>query len=205
MTPDEAIKRAERGELLPVWLLSGEERLMRDLALVAITKAALAGAAIADFNLDKFSAGDTPIDKILAATRTVPMMAKRRVVIIRGLERWDSASGDTGEEDTGKALPPLDRLAEYAKAPVDSTCMILVAQKIDGRRKLVALAKKSGFLVDCAPVDSRQIPGWIRAMNLYASFWNIRLLKKPRANSVFYKRSAARFLRVKSPIIIYPT
>jgi len=163
MTPDEAIKRAERGELLPVWLLSGEERLMRDLALAAITKAALAGAAIADFNLDKFSAGDTPIDKILGATRTVPMMAKRRVVIIRGLERWDSASGDTGEEDTGKALPPLDRLAEYAKAPVDSTCMILVAQKIDGRRKLVALAKKSGFLVDCAPVDSRQIPGWIRA------------------------------------------
>jgi len=164
MTPDEAIKRAERGELLPVWLLSGEERLLRDQALAAITKAALDGAAIPDFNLDKFSAGDTPVDKILGATRTVPMMAKRRVIIVRGLERWDSASsGEGGEEDTGKALPPLDRLAEYAKAPVDSTCMVLVAQKLDGRRKLVALAKKSGFLVDCATVDSHKLPGWIRA------------------------------------------
>lgn len=164
MTPDDAIQRAERGELLPVWLLSGEERLLRDQAVAALVKAALEGAAIADFNLDKFSAGDTPIDKILGSTRTVPMMAKRRVILVRGLERWDSGGGgDDAEEDTGKALPPLDRLAEYAKAPVDTTCLILVAQKLDGRRKLVALAKKSGFLVDCAPVDGQKLPGWIRA------------------------------------------
>ena len=44
MTPAEAIKRAEGGDLLPVWLLSGEERLLRDQALAAITKAALDGA-----------------------------------------------------------------------------------------------------------------------------------------------------------------
>jgi DNA polymerase-3 subunit delta len=162
MTPDEAIKRAERGDLLPVWLLAGEERLLRDQALSALTKAALAGG-LAELNLDKFTAGETPIDKVLGATRTVPMMAKKRVVLVRGLERWDSnASEDGAEADDGKALPPLDRLAEYAKAPIDTTCMILVAQKLDGRRKLVTLAKKAGFLVDCAPVDGRQLPGWIK-------------------------------------------
>src|SRR5262245_35150169 len=162
MTPDEAIKRAERGDLLPVWLLAGEERLLRDQALAAITKAALAGG-LAELNLDKFTAGEASVDKVLGATRTVPMMAKKRVVVVRGLERWDAGSeGATDEDDGGKALPPLDRLAEYAKAPVDTTCMILVAQKLDGRRKLVALAKKAGFLVDCASVDSRQLPGWIK-------------------------------------------
>jgi DNA polymerase-3 subunit delta len=162
MTPDEAIRRAEKGDLLPVWLLSGEERLLRDQALAAITKAALAGG-LAELNLDKFTAGETPIDKILAATRTVPMMARKRVVLVRGLERWDASTSESAnEDDDGKAMPPLDRLAEYAKAPIDTTCMILVAQKLDGRRKLVALAKKAGFLVDCASVDSRQLPGWIR-------------------------------------------
>jgi DNA polymerase-3 subunit delta len=161
MTPDEAIARAARGELLPVWLLTGEERLLRDQALAAITKAALAGG-LAELNLDKFTAGETPVDKILAATRTVPMMAKRRVVLVRGLERWDASAGEAGEAGDVKVLPPLDRLAEYAKAPVDTTCMILVAQKLDGRRKLVSLAKKSGFLVDCALVDGRQLPGWIK-------------------------------------------
>ena len=162
MTPDEAIKRAERGDLLPVWLLMGEERLLRDQALAAITKAALAGG-LAELNLDKFTAGETPVDKVLAATRTVPMMAKKRVVLVRGLERWDSSASEASEEDGDvKALPPLDRLAEYAKAPIDTTCVILVAQKLDGRRKLVTLAKKAGFLVDCATVDRRQLPGWIK-------------------------------------------
>jgi DNA polymerase-3 subunit delta len=165
MTPGEAIERAEQGDLLPVWLISGEERLLRDQAIAAITKAALAGG-VADFNLDKYTAGEASVDAILAATRTVPMMAKRRVVLVRGLERWDSAAGgeaatDASQEDI-RALPPLDRLTEYAKAAVDTTVMILVAQKLDGRRKLVALAKKSGFLVDCATVDSKKLPGWIR-------------------------------------------
>jgi DNA polymerase III subunit delta len=127
MTPEEAIKKAEHGDLLPVWLVVG--------------------------------------DKVLGATRTVPMMAKKRVVYVRGLERWDtnSAAADSGDAPTAKTLPPLDRLAEYAKAPVDSTTLILVAQKLDGRRKLVALAKKQGFVVDCAQVDRQKLPGWIRA------------------------------------------
>jgi DNA polymerase-3 subunit delta len=154
MTPDEAIKRAEKGELLPVYLLTGEERLLRDQALAAIVRNALAGG-LSEFNLDKFTAGETPVDKVLSATRTVPMMAKKRVVVVRGLERWDSESG--GDD------PPLDKIAEYAKEPVDSTCFILVAEKIDGRRKLMTLAKKAGFVVDCATVDGRQLPGWIKA------------------------------------------
>lgn len=154
MTPDEAIKRADKGDLLPVYLLTGEERLLRDQAVATILKNALAGG-LAEFNLDKFTAGETPVDKILSATRTVPMMAKKRVVMVRGLERWDS---ETGSDD-----PPLDKIAEYAKEPIDSTCLVLVAEKIDGRRKLMTLAKKAGFLVDCATVDARQLPGWIKA------------------------------------------
>lgn len=166
MTPDEAVKRAERGDLLPVWLLTGEERLLRDQAQNAIIKAALSGG-LAELNLDKFTAGEASVDKVLAATRTVPMMAKRRVVVVRGLERWDNANsgdggGDDGEADI-KALPPLDRLAEYAKAPIDTTVVVLVAEKLDGRRKLVSAAKKGGFAVDCAVVDGRALPGWIAA------------------------------------------
>ena len=161
MTPEEAIKKAEQGDLLPVWLVVGEERMLKDAVIAAITKAALAGG-LPDFNHDKFTAGETDVDKIIGATRTVPMMAKKRVVFVRGLERWDTAAASDSGDDGGKALPPLDRLAEYAKAPIDSTTLILVAQKLDGRRKIVALAKKQGFVVDCAQIEGRQLPGWIR-------------------------------------------
>ncbi len=165
MTPDQAIKKAEAGDLLPVWLVVGEERMLRDQVIAAITKAALAGG-LPDFNHDKFTAGESDVEKVLGATRTVPMMAKKRVVFVRGLERWDTARGDGGGEDdasSNKTVPPLDRIAEYAKAPIDSTTLLLVAQKIDGRRKLMTFAKKQGFVVDCAQIEARQLPGWIRA------------------------------------------
>ncbi len=165
MTPDEAIQKANAGDLLPVWLVLGEERILRDQVVAAITKAALAGG-LADFNYDKFTAGEADVEKILGATRTVPMMAKKRVVQLRGIERWDTtaaAAADGGDGSSSKALPPLDRLAEYAKAPVDSTTLIVLADALDGRRKLVALAKKQGFLVSCAQIEGRQLPGWIRA------------------------------------------
>jgi DNA polymerase III subunit delta len=163
MTPEEAIKRAEKGDLLPVWLLVGEERLLRDQALDAIVKASLAGG-LPEFNTDRFTAGEADVEKMLGATRTVPMMAKRRVVVVRGLERWDGSSSEATTDDgpSGRALPPLDRIAEYAKAPIDSTCLILVANKLDGRRKLVTMAKKDKFIVDCAVLDARALPGWIR-------------------------------------------
>ena len=88
MTPEAAIKKAEQGDLLPVWLVVGEERMLRDQVIAAITKAALAGG-LPDFNHDKFTAGESDVEKVLGATRTVPMMAKKRVVFVRGLERWD--------------------------------------------------------------------------------------------------------------------
>ena len=151
MTPAEATARAERGELLPVFLFLGEERLLRDQAVAAVSKAAL-GGGIADFNVDKFTAGEVDVERVLAATRTVPMMASKRLVLVRSLERWDGA----GESEA------LDRLAEYAKEPIDSTCLVLVAGKIDGRRKLISSAKKAGIIVDCAPLDGRALPPWLK-------------------------------------------
>jgi DNA polymerase-3 subunit delta len=166
MTPSEAIAQARRGTLLPVYVLVGEERFLRDQVVQEIRAAAL-GSGIAAFNEDRLQAGEVDPDKVIAAARTVPMMAPKRFVLVRGVERWDSArdTGDDGAEasDSGSkgATSPLDKLAAYAAAPIDSTCVVLVAEKIDGRRKLVALAKRQGFLVSCETLDERSLVGWI--------------------------------------------
>ena len=150
MTPNEAIDRARAGKLRPVYLVTGEERLVRDEVVAEVRKAALAGGLPA-FNEDKFTAGESDVDAVVSAARTVPMMAKRRFVFVRGGERWDANEGSAA----------FDRLAEYAAAPVESTCMVVVASKLDGRRKLVQVARKQGFLVSCDPVDDRTLPLWI--------------------------------------------
>jgi DNA polymerase-3 subunit delta len=165
MTPAEAVAQAKKGALLPVYVLVGEERFLRD-RVVAELRAAALGGGVPAFNEDKFQAGEADAERVVAAARTVPMMAPKRFVLVRGIERWDSArdaeAGD-GDEDEGPrgGMTPLDRLAAYAAAPVDSTCVVLVGEKVDGRRKLMAAARKQGFLVACEPLDARALPAWI--------------------------------------------
>lgn len=155
MTPQAATDEARAGKLRPVYVVLGEERLLRE-RVVSELRAASLGTGIAAFNEDKFTAGETDVDTVLSAVRTVPMMAPRRFVLVRSAERWDG--GGDEEKSTTSAL---DKVAEYLKVAVDSTCLVIVAQKLDGRRKLAQVAKKQGIVVHCDPLDARTLPGWI--------------------------------------------
>jgi len=156
-SPQSIEKQAKSGKLSPVYLFVGDERLLRDRAIDAVRAAAL-GSGVAAFNEDKMTAGETTVDRIVSAARTVPMMAPKRFVFVRSLERWDKAKSDDDESEDAPSDggTPLDDLYEYAKAPVDSTCLVLVATKLDGRRRLVALARKQGFLVECNPLEPNE-------------------------------------------------
>lgn len=153
MQLDAEIARAKRGELLPVYVISGSERYLRDALVSAIRDGAL-GSGIAAFNEDKFTAGEAPVDKVLSAARTVPMMAPKRFVLVRGADRWEPAEGSADES-------PLDQIAEYARAPSDTTCLVVVADKLDKRRRLASVARKGGFFVECEPIPPRELPGFV--------------------------------------------
>jgi DNA polymerase-3 subunit delta len=152
LTPRQAVADALAGRLLPIYLVVGEERLLRDQVVDAVRRAALAGGVPA-FNEDKFTAGEVDAATVVAAARTVPMMAPRRFVLLRSIDRWDAKEGAESE--------PFERIAEYAAAPVDTTCVVLVGTRIDGRRRLASLARKQDFLIACDPLDDRALPAWI--------------------------------------------
>ena len=160
MTPEAAIAQAKKNALLPVYLVTGAEQWLRD-QVVAELRAAALGGGVAAFNEDRFTAGEVDVDEVVSAARTVPMMANRRFVLVRSAERWDSASG---EDDDGKKESPLDRLMQYVTKPVDSTCLVIVAAKVDGRRKLATVAKKEGFVVQCEPLDARKLAVWVMGL-----------------------------------------
>jgi DNA polymerase III subunit delta len=164
VTPDDAVQQAHEGKLLPVYLVMGEERWFTDRVVTAL-RDAVAKQGIAGFNDDKFTAGEAPVHAVLSAAKMLPMMAKKRFVMVRGVERWEKKEDD-GDSDAparkSKALSPLDELAEYAKAPCDSTVLVLIATKLHGQRRVVTGAKKGGYLVACDSLDRRDVPAWIK-------------------------------------------
>jgi DNA polymerase-3 subunit delta len=158
MTPDEAIREAESKQLRPLYLVAGDEAYLAGMVLTALKAAALEGA-IPGLNEDSINAAERTVDDALAAARTLPMMAKRRLVVVQRLERWEPRSGGEESATSSKAAKdPFERLLEYAKQPSPSTVLILSGSGIDKRRKLYVTARNEGWLVACEALGRAELP-----------------------------------------------
>lgn len=160
VTPDDVVREVRQGQVRPVYLVVGEERVLADRVISAVRQAVLSGAA-ADFNQDVLTAGEADVEQVLQAVRTAPMFAKQRLVLVRSVERWEVASADKGKASGDRAAAALERLAGYAAAPLDTACLLMTASKLDGRRKLMAQARAGGYLVSCEPVARAALPKFI--------------------------------------------
>ena len=116
-------------------MLLGDEALLRQRAEEEWVKRVF-GDASPSFNLASFSAADGA-ERSIEVANTVPMMAKRRLVIIRDME---SAS-----------VGLLDDLMAYAERPSASTTFLLTGRKmppasggVDRGRRLEGRIKKAG-------------------------------------------------------------
>ncbi|HVU51149.1 MAG TPA: DNA polymerase III subunit delta [Polyangia bacterium] len=138
-----------RGKIAPLYCLAGERYLV-DAAHAAIRAAVLgqAGAA-AGFNHDTFELKESGLDACLATARTLPMMAKRRLVVGKGV---DQVKADL-----------LEPLVAYAADPNPSTCLVLVGDKVDVRFKAFVALRKAGYLHVFQPLRDNALAAWLRA------------------------------------------
>jgi DNA polymerase-3 subunit delta len=147
-SPPDILAAVARGEIDPIYCLSGERYLV-DEAAAAIRAAVLteAGPAAA-FNQDIFDLKDKGVGAAIATAKTLPMMAKRRLVVGKAIDEVKAAE--------------LDPLAAYAEDPNPSTCLILIAAKVDVRFRAFQLLRKRGYLHVFAPLREQALVGWLR-------------------------------------------
>ena len=140
----------DRGELAPIYAFVGEESYFIERCLEGLRRAVLGADAgqAGSFNLDNYDLKASGVHAVLDSARTLPMFAKRRLVIARGL-------GEVKADD----LAPL---IDYVADPNPATCLVLVgAGKIDGRLRAFQALRKAGFLHDFARLRDWQVAEWI--------------------------------------------
>jgi DNA polymerase III subunit delta len=162
VTPEEATLRAKQGDLPRVLLISGTESLLASEVLDAVRVRVLA-AGIAGLNDDTFQAGVTKVEEVLSLARTLPMLARERLIVVRDVERWEEKEAKaSAKAKEGRAAPPaLDQLLEYAEKANPSTVLVLLAPSLDKRRRIYTAAKKEDWLVSCETPNRQQLPEWV--------------------------------------------
>lgn len=110
---DAAYRAIKQGELSPVYYLTGTEDVLKD-ELVTLIREQVLDPATHDFNVDIRATGDLDGESLHALIETPPMLAERRVVIVRNLEQW---------RKNAKVWQVLDR---YLANPSPTTVLVLV-------------------------------------------------------------------------------
>lgn len=137
-----------RKKIPPVVLLYGEEEFLIDECVRGIIELLL-DEGTKGFNLDVVSGTKAEMKEVLALASAFPMMSERRVVVVKEFEKLNS-------DDAAK-----ERFTAYLQNPLESTCLVLVAQKTDFRKRPYTDLKKNAELVECKPLYDNQVPDWI--------------------------------------------
>jgi len=106
-------KAIEAGKLAPAYYFLGAENVLKDEATTAVLDKVL-DPGLRDFNLDIRSAGQLEPEDVLSLCSTLPMMADRRVVVVKDVEAWK-------RKTRGKAA-----VLKYLERPSPETVLILV-------------------------------------------------------------------------------
>jgi DNA polymerase-3 subunit delta len=142
-TADAFFAALTKDPLPPVMAMGGAERVYVDDALATIRSAALLGG-MADFNHDRISARERTFNQIASTCRTLPVMARRRLVEVKDASHIKE--------------PDFDQLVAYLLRPCPETVLVLLFDDIDLRDKLVKLVDKHALLCRFEHPKEREMP-----------------------------------------------
>ena len=127
----------------PVYYLFGEDDFLKDQATRDLVEAA-AEPSTRDFNLEIRRAGELDAESLDALLSTPPMLAERRVVVLREVDKLKKG-----------ARTLLDR---YLARPAHDTVLVLVAPS--GVKSDKALSAHA-TVVEYAPLTGDRVPRWV--------------------------------------------
>jgi len=132
--------------LAPLYLIVGEEDLLRDRALAALKTVAL-GESENDFNYNVLYGGEISGGEIAGTVAEMPVFAERRLVVVKAAEKISARDGE--------------QLLESVKNPNSSTTLVFMSAKLDGRLKFSQALARAAVVIDCAPLRDSQLPAWV--------------------------------------------
>lgn len=133
-----------KGKFAPIYLFYGEETFFIDECVHALIENVI-DPAFREFNFDLLHAGDVDGRKVLSVASSFPMMAERRLVIVKDFDK----------------LSDKDILEAYVEKPLNSTILVLISSSVDMRKKPYPTLKKYALCVECVQLRDYQMLPWI--------------------------------------------
>jgi DNA polymerase-3 subunit delta len=146
LSSEEIIRKIKNRDLSPVYILHGEEPYYID-EISGYIEDHLLDETEKAFNQSVLYGKDIDVFAILNAARRYPMMAERQLVMVKEAQN----------------LKDIDKLQPYIENPLASTILVICYKhkKLDGRSKMLKLAKEKYIVYESVPVPEYKLQAWI--------------------------------------------
>ncbi len=141
------ISDLKRGNILPLYLFSGEEEfLIQEAVDLIIEKTVAPGAR--DFNFNTAYCRETSAADLVNLCQTFPFLSERRLVIAKDIDAFKAAD--------------LDELTAYLRSPSPTTSLVLIsAQRRYEKKPVVSAVEASGAVTVFYALQDREVLAWI--------------------------------------------
>jgi DNA polymerase III subunit delta len=142
------VSNIKKGDIAPIYFLTGEEPYYIDKIAEYIEKNALTEEE-RGFNQVVLYGKEITIEDIVSNAKRYPMMAERQVVIVKEAQHLSRT---------------IENLVSYADQPQPSTILVLCYKynKLDKRKKLYKSIKKAGVIFEGKKLYENQVGDWIK-------------------------------------------
>lgn len=163
-TPSAVLKQITAGSPDALYVILGEDEVEK--SALAHQFEELVEEGLRPFNVETVHPGDvssgdrlaTVIDSVLDATRTLPMMAPRRVVIV-----FQAKDLLVPKRESTAATQALERFEEAIATPPGHATLVLVSSSLDKRTRLFKSLAKHATIVECGTLaDQADAERWIK-------------------------------------------
>jgi len=153
VTPEDLYSELESGSIRPAYLVVGEESLYREESVVAIERAVFPDGP-SDFDSERLDGATADGPALLNAIGTLPVLASRRLIVLRDPEPLRGKAKDLGEA--------IAESLDVVKGGSDAV-LVIVAAKVDGRSRWAKqLGAKASVRCD-PPKNARATTAFVNA------------------------------------------
>ncbi|MBC7742832.1 MAG: DNA polymerase III subunit delta [Bdellovibrionaceae bacterium] len=139
-------KELESKKFQPIYFLFGDEPYLLNQCTHRFKFSVLDENTV-DFNYSIFYAADAEVTNIKDAVETLPVFSSHRLVILKNAHELKDAE--------------LLELQPLFDNPVPSTVFVILAEKVDKRKKAIKTLLENAFCVEFKKPYDNQIPQWI--------------------------------------------
>ena len=149
ISAESLMARLTKGKTVPALLLLGKDGYLRDAFREQVIEGSIEAAA-RSWGVSRYSAEGGEFAGALAQARTVPMLARRQVVIVTEVEALEKMPEE-------KRQAEMQDLADYFADPAPFTVLILEAKELDQRTKFAKMLLEQALVLSAElPEDPRE-------------------------------------------------